>query len=302
MAFGSFIQTNFGRQLDAKHYAGKGLRFSRMALGDGDIETASVYDVTALKSEKLSLKIDVVSVTDDEAIVTASLLSSNVDTGFNLKEMALMATDPDTNEEGAYSYNRDSSDGEYVPDKNSSTTLSEYLRVRCKVEDTENITFDASGNPLYITKQELASEVEGQIAAMKGVTGGLALYDTLNAHISDTVAHMTQTQKDQLAAAVPNSRKINGHALTGDVNLTKSDLGLGNIDNTADANKSVNYANSAGYAGSAGSAPANGGTATYATYSSHAVSSSGSAVRNNTISSSSPSGGQDGDTWDYIGN
>lgn len=162
MAFGSFVQTDFGRQLDAKHYAGKGLHFSRLALGDGDIGTASVYDVTALKSEKLSLQIDAVSVTADEAIVTASLLSSLVDTGFNLKEMGLMATDPDTSEEGVYSYNRDSSDGEYVPDKNSATTLSEYLRVRCKVEDTENITFDASGNPLYVTPEDLSAGLAGK--------------------------------------------------------------------------------------------------------------------------------------------
>ena len=35
---------------------------------------------------------------------------------------------------------------------------------------------------------------------------------------------------------------------------TKSEVGLGNVDNTADANKSVNYANSAGSAGSAGTA------------------------------------------------
>lgn len=37
---------------------------------------------------------------------------------------------------------------------------------------------------------------------------------------------------------------------------TKSEVGLGNVDNTADADKSVNYAKSAGYATSAGSAPA----------------------------------------------
>ena len=38
---------------------------------------------------------------------------------------------------------------------------------------------------------------------------------------------------------VPNSRKVNGHALTADVTVTKADLGLENVDNTADANKTV---------------------------------------------------------------
>lgn len=58
---------------------------------------------------------------------------------------------------------------------------------------------------------------------------------------------------------------------------------------------------SVSYANSAGSAPANGGTATYATYSTHAVGSGGAALRNNTASASMPSGGSDGDGWDYTG-
>lgn len=38
---------------------------------------------------------------------------------------------------------------------------------------------------------------------------------------------------------VPTTRKVNGHALSDDVTVTKSDVGLGNVNNTADANKSV---------------------------------------------------------------
>lgn len=42
-----------------------------------------------------------------------------------------------------------------------------------------------------------------------------------------------------LSGYVPTSRTVNGHALTGDVTLDKTDVGLGNVDNTADANKNV---------------------------------------------------------------
>ena len=47
--------------------------------------------------------------------------------------------------------------------------------------------------------------------------------------------------------------------VTCNITMSKSDVGLGNVNNTADANKSVNYANTAG------SAPANGGTADQST-------------------------------------
>lgn len=41
---------------------------------------------------------------------------------------------------------------------------------------------------------------------------------------------------------VPTSRKVAGHALSADVTLVKGDVGLGNVDNTADADKPVSTA------------------------------------------------------------
>lgn len=42
-----------------------------------------------------------------------------------------------------------------------------------------------------------------------------------------------------LSGYVPTSRTVNGHALTGNVTVTKADVGLGNVDNTADSTKVV---------------------------------------------------------------
>nr|DAP14036.1 MAG TPA: hypothetical protein [Caudoviricetes sp.] len=232
MAFGNFVLTNFGQTQLVKAHKGKTVHFSRMALGDGDIGSSSVYDVTALKSEKLSLLIDDVSITEDAARITVMLSSALVDTGFNLREMALMAIDPDTSQEAVYAYNRDNSAGEYIPDKNSSTTLREYLRVNCNVEGVQTITFAPSGNPLFITREELENEVSSQISNQKGVAGGLALYDdlkafmnskgavhglaefdVLNSHVTDTTAHITAAEHEALNAAV-QSATIGSTAVT----------------------------------------------------------------------------------------
>lgn len=48
-----------------------------------------------------------------------------------------------------------------------------------------------------------------------------------------------------LSGLVPKTRKINGHGLSADVTLTKSDVGLGNADNTSDADKPVSTAQQA---------------------------------------------------------
>ena len=48
-----------------------------------------------------------------------------------------------------------------------------------------------------------------------------------------------------LAGKVPTTRTVNGHALTGDVTVTKADLGLGSVDNTSDADKPISTATQA---------------------------------------------------------
>lgn len=85
----------------------------------------------------------------------------------------------------------------------------------------------------------------------------------------------TTTEKNKLAgieagAQVNTITGVKGNSettyRTGNVNITKANIGLGNVDNTADANKSVNYATSAGSATSATKdASGNTITATYET-------------------------------------
>ena len=131
-------------------------------------------------------------------------------------------------------------------------------------------------------KQSFQTWFDG-IKNILGTDEATKLLNMINAHIADTVAHMTQAQKDQLAAAVANTRTINGHALSANITLTKSDIGLGNVDNTADANKSVKYA------ATAGSAPANGGTANYAHYASGSIGITTPGLRNIQISTAQAS-------------
>lgn len=52
----------------------------------------------------------------------------------------------------------------------------------------------------------------------------------------------TNTGDQDLSGYVPTSRTVNGHALSADISVTKTDLGLANVDNTADADKPVSTA------------------------------------------------------------
>lgn len=52
----------------------------------------------------------------------------------------------------------------------------------------------------------------------------------------------TAVQPAAISGLVPNTRKVAGKALTGDVTLAKGDVGLGSVDNTSDAAKPVSTA------------------------------------------------------------
>lgn len=97
---------------------------------------------------------------------------------------------------------------------------------------------------------ERAAEILGTVenisanaipASEKGAANGVA---TLNAN-RKLVQMPTAADVGALPATtayVPPTRKVAGKALSADVILAKADVGLGNVDNTADANKTIKSA------------------------------------------------------------
>lgn len=57
--------------------------------------------------------------------------------------------------------------------------------------------------------------------------------------LTDKIAAVVAAIGAELKSKVDATRKVNGHPLTADVTVTKADVGLGSVDNTADASKSV---------------------------------------------------------------
>ena len=56
-----------------------------------------------------------------------------------------------------------------------------------------------------------------------------------SAAYTESTAYATAAQGTKADNAVPNTRKVNGHALSADVTVTKSDVGLGKVDNLSRA-------------------------------------------------------------------
>ena len=102
-----------------------------------------------------------------------------------------------------------------------------YLKNSIGVEQTYDMT------------PTLTAYVDNAIAGL--VASAPGTLDTLNelALALGDDPNFATTIANSLATKVPNTRTVAGKALSADINLTKSDVGLGNVDNTADALKNI---------------------------------------------------------------
>jgi len=152
MAFTNLKLTTFGQNLDAKCKLGKGLHLSRVVIGDGLLGNGSMVNRTALVSERFSMLIDAKQLTDGGAVaaIIATLDNSSFTVGFSYRELGLMGVDPDTSQEGLYLYDNAGEECEFLDTRANGAVIYERLKLLIKTQETDNITFNASGNPLYL--------------------------------------------------------------------------------------------------------------------------------------------------------
>lgn len=136
---------------------------------------------------------------------------------------------------------------------------------------TANITLSASDvgaassthshDDRYYTETEIDSKLSGKsdkthnhdssYAAKDHSHDDYALSDTLDDHTSNSDIHFTAAERTKLSgiaagAQVNTITGVKGNSessyRTGNVNITKANIGLGNVDNTSDANKPISTA------------------------------------------------------------
>jgi hypothetical protein len=162
MAFTKLKLTTFGQTIEAKRHQGKGIKFTRVAIGDGLLGNGSMINRTELVSERHSMKIDGILTTDDgkQSVVVVTLDNSQFDEGFSYRELGLLTQDPDTQEEGVYLYDNAGAECEYLDTKDNGVVIYERLKLQIRVEQTENISFEASGNPLYLSAEDVEAMIQ----------------------------------------------------------------------------------------------------------------------------------------------
>lgn len=108
-----------------------------------------------------------------------------------------------------------------------------------------SVTTDQASNTKYPSVKAVFDWVVATFQAALGLTPENVAnkdIDSTFAANSDTKYPSQKAVKTAMDGKVPTSRTVAGYALTGDITLTKNNVGLGSADNTSDADKPVSTA------------------------------------------------------------
>lgn len=164
-AFPTMTLTNAGQALQTKVQAGATLTFTRIALGDGQLNGQPISPLTALISQKASVEVDSVRVVDNSTAQASGFFSNaDIATGFWWRETGLFAQDPD-NGEILYGYTNAGDAGDYIPTVED-TRIEKYIFCSIAVANATTVDITIPQSDTFIPMTQ------------KGQAGGVASLDS----------------------------------------------------------------------------------------------------------------------------
>lgn len=155
--FTPFKFTTKGLDLEYEVQGGKVLRFSKFVLGDG-YNTGSIRDLTSLINfvrEEPITRMEITGVGDKKRIrLGFDLDTTEITTGFYLREIGIMAIDPDTQEEILMFYTNAGETADYITNDTSSTVTTKLINAEIYVTDVAEITATIDSSLVYALKGE----------------------------------------------------------------------------------------------------------------------------------------------------
>jgi hypothetical protein len=133
-------------------------------------------------------------------------------------------------------------------DLNKPISIAQQAAFDLKVDKTITINGYNLNNNILLTKNDLElDQVNNTSDLDKPVSNAVqSILDTLILTFNNSNI-LIENINSSLSSLVPNTRKINVYTLDSDITLTKSDVGLSNVDNTSDMDKPVSTAQQASF-------------------------------------------------------
>lgn len=164
-AFPKMTLTNAGQALQTKVLAGAQLTFTRIALGDGQLNDQPISLLTDMIHQTASVEVDTVRVMSASTCQVAGFFSNaTISTGFQWRETGLFAQDPDAGEI-LYGYTNAGGAGDYIPTVQD-TRIEKYIYCSIAVANATTVDITIPSSDTFIPTTQ------------KGQAGGVATLDS----------------------------------------------------------------------------------------------------------------------------
>lgn len=164
-AFPKMTLTNAGQALQTKVLAGAQLTFTRIALGDGQLNDQPISLLTDMIHQTASVEVDTVRVMSASTCQVAGFFSNaTISTGFQWRETGLFAQDPDAGEI-LYGYTNAGGAGDYIPTVQD-TRIEKYIYCSIAVANATTVDITIPSLDTFIPTTQ------------KGQAGGVATLDS----------------------------------------------------------------------------------------------------------------------------
>lgn len=209
-AFPKMTLTNAGQALQTKVLAGAELTFTRIALGDGQLNDQPIVLLTALIHQTASVTVQSVRVIGTSTCQVSGFFSNTTITqGFQWRETGIFAQDPDVGEI-LYGYTNAGGAGDYIPTAQD-TRIEKYIFTSIAVANaqTVNITIPASDSFIPVTDKGVPGGVATLDASGKLTPGQLPAIAASGVTYNNSTSGMTATDVqgalDELQVSVENA-------------------------------------------------------------------------------------------------
>ncbi|MCY9764921.1 phage tail protein, partial [Paenibacillus alvei] len=224
--FGSgLLLTKKGLALLTKAQAGKQLKYTRVGIGDGNLNGVDPTTLNKLVLEVKSTQITKLEIQQDKAVIGFVLSNKDLTTGFYFREIGIFALDPDEGEV-LYSYVNAGANAEFIPPTGSAEAIEKEINALFTVGNASNVSAVIDSSLVWASHDDVAKSLADSKAYtdqkvqdidLTKITPdsiGAAKKTDLNAHVQDMTKHITVSERNDWNSKAAGSHKHDASDIT----------------------------------------------------------------------------------------
>lgn len=216
MSFAAPVFTNAGKALQMRSLGGESLVFTTIGLGDGQISSQAIAELTGLINAIVSVPISYAKRSEKYFSIKGAFTNQAMKSGFYWREIGVFAANPDYPDDRSkdilYCYQNAYGLAEYIA-SSGSEIIEKDIRINVLVGDAEHVSTTIDSSTVFLTQDDLKEYYT------KTETTELLSGKADKSYVDGQLEG--KADKSEIPASLPanggNAATVNGHSVNSDV-------------------------------------------------------------------------------------